>query len=92
MNQAQETDPNEPKFSVPEACPKVKLGKTALRLALSKGEIGHFRIGKKIWIPQSAINQYLATKFHPVVRDNSPAGTSQIQRAAGRKSGCSEPS
>jgi len=47
-------------ISVDEFCAATRIGRTAVYLALQRGEIPHRRIGRRIVIPLSALDRWLS--------------------------------
>ena len=47
-------------ISVEEFCAATRTGRTAVYLALQRGEIPHRRIGRRIVIPLSALDRWLS--------------------------------
>ena len=49
----------ERKFSIPEAAQELRVSTQWINQRIKSREIGHLRIGKRVFIPESALKEYL---------------------------------
>lgn len=61
-------DPSEPRFDVPSAAKELALCEGYIYREIAAGNIAHLRLGARIFIPKSAIEAYLQSKFKPAKR------------------------
>jgi excisionase family DNA binding protein len=49
--------------TVPEACQRIKVGRTMLYQLFNEGEIKHFKVGVKTLIPETELKNYVLRKM-----------------------------
>jgi excisionase family DNA binding protein len=59
---------DEPRYDVPETAKRITLSRGFVYRELAAGNLAHLRVGNKIFIPESAITEYLQSKFKPARR------------------------
>jgi hypothetical protein len=81
----------EPRFSVPEFAAILGVGLTKAWELINTRQVASIKLGKKVYVPEPAINDYLARCYRPVFDARSEAAAmlgskpSSIQKTARRK-------
>jgi hypothetical protein len=65
MNKSTTINPDEPRFTIPVFADKVGIGKTSARQLVHQRKVASMRIGRKIFIPESALVAYLSECYCP---------------------------
>ena len=73
---------NEIRHTVPEFALKVGVGKTTAWQFVNQGLVGSIKLGKKIFVPESALTHFLNQCYRPAVNE---CDKSAILKTARRK-------